>query len=145
MVRRCFVVLAFLLAGCQRTPISSLDFKAADVGHRLVVQGTTSLPDEAPILVTLYKPPDERALLQGTAVARAHRFGIVLPFSPTVAAGPYALKVTFSPRVKSWSPSVVAAVGPHGEKLHGPDVHQDPDGNRVIEKVQPVWIGPAGV
>ncbi len=134
-----------LLSGCAREPETTLAFRAQTEGRRLVVEGTTSLPDEAPLLIQLHKPPDMAPLLESTAIVKAGTFTTAMPLPPTMAEGPYALRVFFSPRARAWSPRVQEVVGPEGEHLRGPLVRQDPEGYKVLERVEPVWIGPSGV
>lgn len=134
-----------LLAGCARSPETTLEFKAHTEGRRLAVEGKTSLPDEAPLLVQLHKPPDMVPLVDATAVVKEGKFAVFIPLPVTMAEGPYAVRVFFSPRARAWSPKVQEVVGPHGEKLRGPLVRQDAAGDKVLERFEPVWIGPAGV
>lgn len=136
---------ALLLAGCAGAPDTRLEFKPRAEGQRLVVEGTTSLPDEAPLLVELNKPPDMYRVLDATAIVENGRFTVVMPVPPTLAEGPYAVRVFFSPRARAWSPKVQEVVGPHGERLRGPFVRQDAAGDKVLERFEPVWIGPTGV
>lgn len=137
--------LCLLLAGCAQGPQTTLAFSAHSEGRRLYVEGTTSLPDEAPLLVQLHKPPDMSPLTDATAVVKEHRFAAVLELPLTMAEGPYAVRVFFSPRARAWSPRVQEVVGPHGERLRGPNVRQDAAGDKVLERIEPVWIGPPGV
>lgn len=134
-----------LLAGCAKAPETKLEFKAHTEGQRLVVEGTTSLPDEAPLLVQLHKPPDMVPLLEATAIVEQGAFTAVMAVPPTMAEGPYAVRVYFSPLARAWSPKVREVVGPEGEHLRGPLVRQDPGGFKVLERLEPVWIGPTGV
>ncbi|HEY9856825.1 MAG TPA: hypothetical protein V6D05_13870 [Stenomitos sp.] len=134
-----------LLAGCSRAPDTTLTFEAQNEGRRLMVEGTTSLPDEAPLLVQLHKPPDMTPLMDATAIVKGGKFAAVLELPVTMAEGPYALRVFFSPRARAWSPQVQEVVGPHGERMRGPLVRQDAAGDKVLERIEPIWIGPTGV
>lgn len=141
---RAMGLVALLLAGCAGND-TQLAFTAQMQGQRLVVEGTTSLPDEAPLLVELNKPPDLYPIVDATAIVKKGRFSAVLPLAPTIAEGPYAVRVFFSPRARAWSPRVKDAVGPHGERMRGPLVRQDSAGDKILERLEPVWIGPTGV
>lgn len=136
---------ALLVAGCAKSPETTLAFTSRTEGRRLVVEGRTSLPDEAPLLLELHKPPDMQALLEATAIVKEGRFTGVMVLPVTLPEGPYVVRVFFSPRARAWSPKVKEVVGPHGEHLRGPLVRQDPAGDKVLERIEPAWIGPAGV
>lgn len=143
--RRATCAVALLLgAGCQ-SPATQLEVTAHDEGQRLVVTGTTSLPDAAPILLGLQKTPLDPPIVEGIAIVRDHRFTATLKIPSTLPEGPCVLRVYFSPRVRTWTPTLKEAVGAHGEKLRGPLVHRDADGNNVLELFEQTWVGPPSV
>lgn len=146
MTRRALLacLLSLGVAGCER-PATKLEFRARDEGRRLRVVGTTSLPDQAPLVIWLQKTPIDPPLVEGMALVQNQRFMATLLVPPTLAEGPYVVRVAISPRLRSWSPTVQEALGAHGEALEGPLVHKDAEGNHVLELTEQTWIGPPGV
>lgn len=134
-----------MVTACTHAPETTLAFTAHSEGRRLIVSGTTSLPDEAPLLLELHKPPDMQPLADATGIVKEGRFMGIVVLPVTLPEGPYAVRVVFSPRARAWSPKVREVVGPHGERLRGPFVRLDAAGDKVLERFEPVWIGPAGV
>lgn len=131
------LVLWAALAGCkEKLPESRLDATVNVLSdQRVQVDGATTLPDGANILVTLRQPGSKQPIVQGLPVVKEHRFSTLLsPGDANVASGTYEVYVMFSPEAFAWSEEVLPAVGQKGEKLVGPQVRQKENGLRILEK-----------
>ncbi len=135
---RLWPFLALLLLTACSSPAFKLAAQATQKGKNIEVNGTSNLPDKAIILVSLLdpnKPADmnRNVITQEFGLVKTGKFTATLKPLQTVAAGKYQLRLRFSPNASdSDQQKVTEVVGPKGEKLTGPQVISDENGNMLL-------------
>jgi hypothetical protein len=137
-------VAAFALAGCRQAGPSVLDGHVAmpDPRH-VLVQGETSLPDKAQILISLQDGKDRSVVIQGLPLVNEGRFQALLTLPKELPPGTHSVRLTFSPASYDWSQGKVAGqVGRKGERLSGPWAKKDGD-LTILQRELPLTIPPS--
>lgn len=118
-----------LAMSCSPPAPATLDahLSLPDARH-VLVQGQTSLPDQAQILVTIEDPSDQTIIVQGLPLVKEGRFQTLVTLPGGLSGGDYRVRLTFSPTAFDWSRGKVPSiVGRKGEHLTGPLTKQDGD------------------
>jgi hypothetical protein len=135
------VVATALLAGCRHASPSVLDGHVAmpDPQH-LFVQGETSLPDKAQILISLQAAKDKTVVVQGLPLVKSGRFQALMNLPEDLSPGTYTVRLTFSPASYDWSQGrVLQEVGRKGEHLSGTWARKDGD-LTILQRDYPLTI-----
>jgi hypothetical protein len=114
-------------------------------GERIVVHGSTDLPDGASLLITLeavdrQPPPRVSLRAQGTPSVKAGQFEATFgPFvDPELSRPPHSVDVILSPAAQSQT--IRDLVGRNGEYLTGPQSRKTDLGFTVLETTQRVVL-----
>lgn len=132
-----------VLTGCRQAAPSVLDgHVAVPDPHHVLVQGETSLPDKAQILVSLQNAGDHTVVAQGLPLVDDGRFQTLLNLPHDTKPGRYAVRLTFSPAAYDWSQGkVLRTVGRKGEHLRGPWTVKDGD-LTILQRDLPLTLPP---
>jgi hypothetical protein len=134
-------LLAVVLVGCRQAKPSVLDGHVAmpDPQH-LLVQGDTSLPDKAQILISLQDGKDRSVVAQGLPLVKDGRFQALINLPKELPAGTHQVRLTFSPASYDWSQGrVLQEVGKKGEHLSGVWAKKDGD-LTILQREYPLTI-----
>ena len=134
-------VAVLALPACHHAAPSTLDgHLAMPDGRHVLVAGTTNLPEQAQLLVTLQAAADRGIIVQALPLVKDGRFQALLALPGGLAGGDYSVRLTFSPAAFDWSRGkVLHAVGQHGEHLTGP--WAKPDGDvTILQRELPLTI-----
>lgn len=130
-------VLAWMLAGCTLFATATVSMEVERRDATLLVRGSTDLPDGAILYVGLSDPDGTRIESVPTVVENGSymRDLDLMDWPP----GRVLVLVGFS--IEPDQPdAVVDRFGPDGERLAGPNVHVDSDGQRELQLYRAITI-----
>jgi len=111
------------------------------------VKGSSNLPDQSQILVTLLDPKFEgnyskNVVVQEFGMIKDQAFSLKLKPLKPISAGSYQVRLSFSPNAYDWSGGkVTAEVGAKGENLHGKYVFVEDGVNKLVNTLKVEYKG----
>lgn len=127
-------IALLLLCACTITPVKSFKLKAQltnDANRLLTVEGTTNLPQDAPLEVAVFEESGRRVILTETTVDGG-RFYALIDLTSLSGYTPYRVEVAYDPLLAGYD--VTDITGARGEAMNGEQVEYKNGRYRLVEE-----------